>query len=153
MITCSSATCAREEVEVEAYSGSADMFTCNSPTCASEKVEVEETRVWKVASRVDAAVELMQNEVALDFCLAQDACVPLQSAVERRSDPREVVKTIPWPSSPDQWSRLQAKVWAGHPKLKRGWIRCWSREMDREYYLRLSDLYTSFNIEDVREKC
>jgi len=66
-----------------------------------------------------------------------------------KSDARVVLKSIPWPDTINQWGQLQNKVWAGHPKLQRGWIRCWSRSQDSEYYLRLSDKQTTFNIQDV----
>ena len=72
--------------------------------------------------------------------------------VGERSDPREVLKTIPWPKSVDQWASLQSKIWAGHPPLRRGWIRCWAKGVDAEYYLRQSDLYTTFNSDDVIER-
>merc|ERR1740121_1846187 len=66
-----------------------------------------------------------------------------------KSDPKAVLKTIPWPDSINQWGLLQNKIWAGHPKLQRGWIRCWSRSQDSEYYLRLTDKLTTFQINDV----
>lgn len=54
-----------------------------------------------------------------------------------------------WPATINQWGQLQKKIWAGHPKLQSGWIRCWSRSQDSEYYLRLSDKVTTFNINEV----
>lgn len=66
-----------------------------------------------------------------------------------RSNPRDVLDTIPWPASINAWGQLQKKVWAGHAPLAPGWIRVWSKSKDSEYYLRLKDMKTSFDIEDV----
>lgn len=66
-----------------------------------------------------------------------------------RSDPRNVLKTMVWPATINQWGMLQNTIWAGHPKLTKGWIRCWSRSQDSEYYLRLEDKSTTFNLSDV----
>jgi len=47
-----------------------------------------------------------------------------QQQQQQQSDPREVLKTMPWPSSVEEWSLLQSKIWSGHLELQRGWIRC-----------------------------
>uniref|UniRef100_A0A7S1ATL4 Tudor domain-containing protein n=1 Tax=Noctiluca scintillans TaxID=2966 RepID=A0A7S1ATL4_NOCSC len=66
-----------------------------------------------------------------------------------QSNPREALKTIAWPTTINQWGQLQKKIWFGHPKLQNGWIRCWSRSQDREYYLRLKDMKTTFELNEV----
>mmetsp|Transcript_14514 Transcript_14514/g.46506 ORF Transcript_14514/g.46506 Transcript_14514/m.46506 type:complete len:777 (+) Transcript_14514:1082-3412(+) len=79
---------------------------------------------------------------------ARRAAPPPQAA-GGKSDPRAVLKTIPWPATINQWGTLQKTVWAGHPKLAAGWIRVWSRSQDSEYYLRLKDMKTTFELGDV----
>jgi len=59
---------------------------------------------------------------------------------------------MPWPPTINQWGMLQGKIWAGHPKLAAGWIRVWSKSQDREYYVRLKDNQSSFDINEVLYK-
>jgi len=71
---------------------------------------------------------------------------------DARVDPREVLKTIPWPATINAWGLLQKTVWAGHPRLSAGWIRVWSRSQDCEYYLRLKDMKSTFDLNEVIER-
>merc|ERR1711920_137442 len=47
------------------------------------------------------------------------------SSAAGKSDPREVLKSIEWPSTINQWGQLQSKIWAGHQQLPQGWVRIW----------------------------
>jgi len=66
-----------------------------------------------------------------------------------RSDPMAVLSQMEWPKDVNSWGLIQKEVWAGHPKLKPGWIRVMSKSKQQEYYLRLSDLQTTFDINQV----
>jgi len=72
-----------------------------------------------------------------------------QAKRPRLSDPKEVLATIAWPNSINQWGSLQNKIWEGHAKLPPGWIRVWSKSQDSEYYLRLKDMKTTFNFDEM----
>eukprot|EP00747_Dinoflagellata_sp_TGD_P090368 gnl/TRDRNA2_/TRDRNA2_164679_c2_seq1.p1 gnl/TRDRNA2_/TRDRNA2_164679_c2~~gnl/TRDRNA2_/TRDRNA2_164679_c2_seq1.p1 ORF type:complete len:736 (+),score=121.26 gnl/TRDRNA2_/TRDRNA2_164679_c2_seq1:3-2210(+) len=74
------------------------------------------------------------------------------STLIKKTDPREELRKIPWPASINAWGMLQNTIWAGHPKLKQGWIRVWSRSQDSEYYLRLKDMKTSFDLAELEEE-
>lgn len=68
-----------------------------------------------------------------------------------KSNPKEVLETMSWPQNINQWGLVQKKVWVGHPPIQKGWIRIWSKSKDLEYYLRLKDATTTFDLEDVRD--
>jgi len=69
-----------------------------------------------------------------------------------KSDPKAVLQTIAWPATINAWGSLQKTVWAGHPKLMSGWIRVWSKSQDKEYFLRLKDMKTTFELSEVIER-
>jgi len=69
-----------------------------------------------------------------------------------KSDPKAVLQTIAWPATINAWGTLQKTVWAGHPKLTQGWIRVWSKSQDKEYFLRLKDMKTTFELNEVIER-
>jgi len=69
-----------------------------------------------------------------------------------KSDPKAVLQTIAWPATINAWGSLQKTVWAGHPKLISGWIRVWSKSQDKEYFLRLKDMKTTFELNEVIER-
>jgi len=64
----------------------------------------------------------------------------------------ELRKLKKWPVSTSEWNEVQDEVWAGHPALRAGWIRCWSRSKDSEYYYRLVDGVTTYSISDVMQR-
>ncbi|CAE7432951.1 unnamed protein product [Symbiodinium sp. CCMP2592] len=66
-----------------------------------------------------------------------------------RSNPLQELRALPWPKDNQTWQALQERVFWGHPPLPRGWIRIWSRKQDKEYYLRVTDGKTTFNIADT----
>lgn len=66
-----------------------------------------------------------------------------------RSNPLRELRALPWPKDNQTWQALQERVFWGHPPLPRGWIRIWSRKQDKEYYLRVTDGKTTFNIADT----
>eukprot|EP00439_Symbiodinium_sp_Y106_P068812 s796_g11.t1 len=66
-----------------------------------------------------------------------------------RSNPLCELRALPWPKDNQTWQALQERVFWGHPPLPRGWIRIWSRKQDKEYYLRVTDGKTTFNIADT----
>ncbi|CAJ1433835.1 unnamed protein product [Effrenium voratum] len=101
---------------------------------------------------VCGGTELSRSEAAalareVPSGLAQVAEV--QQTAPRRTDPMEVLNTMAWPQCINDWGRLQKVIWAGHPKLKPGWIRVMSKSQKQEYYLRLSDKETTFDISNV----
>ncbi|CAK9111358.1 unnamed protein product [Durusdinium trenchii] len=61
------------------------------------------------------------------------------------SDPWAKLLTIPWPKNINEWGRLQRTLWSGHPKLKKGWIRCMSSSQRQEYYVRVADGISTFD--------
>jgi len=69
-----------------------------------------------------------------------------------KSDPKAALQTITWPATINAWGTLQKTVWAGHPKLTTGWIRVWSKSQDKEYFLRLKDMKTTFELNEVIER-
>merc|ERR1712151_390120 len=72
-----------------------------------------------------------------------------KQAMIPKSDPKKVLATMAWPATINAWGMVQKQVWAGHPKLMQGWIRVWSKSQDNEYYLRLRDMKTTFDIDEV----
>jgi len=66
-----------------------------------------------------------------------------------RTDPKAVLQTIAWPANINAWGTLQQKVWGGHPALPKGWIRVWSKSKDSEYYVRLKDMKSTFEMDEV----
>jgi len=65
------------------------------------------------------------------------------------TDPLTVLQQIGVPSTIGQWAQVQDVVWQGHPPLKAGWLRVWSRSQNREYYVRASDMTSVFDISQV----
>jgi len=75
---------------------------------------------------------------------------PAALAVSVPTKPMDVLRSLDkWPVSIDDWKMLQTTIWAGHSPLPEGWIRVWSRSKDTEYYFRLKDGRTSFNLQDL----
>jgi len=66
-----------------------------------------------------------------------------------KTEPRAVLASIDWPTNINAWGSLQSKIWKGHPKLPKGWIRIWSKSQDREYYMRLRDMKSTFEFNEV----
>ncbi|CAK0849105.1 unnamed protein product [Prorocentrum cordatum] len=81
---------------------------------------------------------------------AETSTTASQRTQPERSNPKEILKTIPWPATVNQWGLLQKKIWIGWPRLPQGWIRCWSRSQDSAYFLRLKDMKTTFEFSEVR---
>ena len=74
-----------------------------------EEVPAEEKRQAAVGEKAAAG-----TNAEPDF-----AAEPMEQQ-QQLSDPREVLKTIPWPSSVKEWLLLQSKIWSGHPQLQWG---------------------------------
>eukprot|EP00747_Dinoflagellata_sp_TGD_P052785 gnl/TRDRNA2_/TRDRNA2_148092_c0_seq1.p1 gnl/TRDRNA2_/TRDRNA2_148092_c0~~gnl/TRDRNA2_/TRDRNA2_148092_c0_seq1.p1 ORF type:complete len:126 (+),score=15.40 gnl/TRDRNA2_/TRDRNA2_148092_c0_seq1:140-517(+) len=64
-------------------------------------------------------------------------------------NPGDVLATIPYPQSIDDWLSVQDTVFVGHHPLPQGWMRCWSRSRQAEYYVRLEDMFTTFEAADM----
>eukprot|EP00929_Paragymnodinium_shiwhaense_P117197 TRINITY_DN8746_c0_g6_i1.p1 TRINITY_DN8746_c0_g6~~TRINITY_DN8746_c0_g6_i1.p1 ORF type:complete len:873 (-),score=248.18 TRINITY_DN8746_c0_g6_i1:71-2536(-) len=75
------------------------------------------------------------------------AAAPMQPLGQ--TNPKVVLATIGWPATINEWGALQSKIWKGHPRLPKGWIRVWSRSQDKEYYLRLKDMFSTFIYSEV----
>jgi len=73
----------------------------------------------------------------------------LQQVSQPRSDPLAVLSTMSWPQNINEWGRLQKTIWAGHPKLKPGWIRIMSKTKQQEYYMRVADKQSTFDLNQV----
>merc|ERR1712176_913239 len=67
-----------------------------------------------------------------------------------KSDPKTELSKIAWPQNIDEWGMKQKTIWRGHPRLAAGWIRIWSKSQDSVYYLRTSDMKTTFDIDEVQ---
>jgi len=65
------------------------------------------------------------------------------------SDPRIVLSQMRFPSTIEEWIANQDVVWEGHEQLPKGWVRIWSKSRDCEYYMRLSDLFATFDLSEV----
>ncbi|CAE8640053.1 unnamed protein product [Polarella glacialis] len=76
----------------------------------------------------------------------------VSGALGQKSDPWAVLQTMAWPANINMWGTLQKVIWAGHPKLKPGWIRVMSKSRKEEYYLRLRDKETTFSLADVLQE-
>jgi len=61
-----------------------------------------------------------------------------------RSDPRTLLAQHGFPKNVDEWQKVQHIIFEGHPQLPNGWIRCWSKSKDKEYYFCLKDARTTF---------
>eukprot|EP00929_Paragymnodinium_shiwhaense_P017774 TRINITY_DN1274_c0_g2_i1.p1 TRINITY_DN1274_c0_g2~~TRINITY_DN1274_c0_g2_i1.p1 ORF type:complete len:1126 (+),score=333.68 TRINITY_DN1274_c0_g2_i1:91-3468(+) len=68
-----------------------------------------------------------------------------------KTDPKEVIRSLAeFPSGTQAWIKVQDTIWAGHSKLAPGWIRIWSRSKDTQYYYRLEDGKTTFQLAEVQ---
>lgn len=76
---------------------------------------------------------------------------PPKRAKAEKTDPKEVLATMAWPDTIKEWGQLQSKIWEGHAKLAKGWIRIWSKSKGCEYYLRLKDKKTTFDFDEVAD--
>eukprot|EP00927_Polykrikos_kofoidii_P057702 TRINITY_DN5188_c0_g2_i1.p1 TRINITY_DN5188_c0_g2~~TRINITY_DN5188_c0_g2_i1.p1 ORF type:complete len:1559 (+),score=417.71 TRINITY_DN5188_c0_g2_i1:75-4751(+) len=117
---------------------------------AAEKALKEaEAAAAAEAARVAAKAEEERKKKEEEDRLAEAARAPppYQGApVDSRTKLRDLAQ---WPEDTKVWESLQDVIWAGHQKLKPGWIRVWSRSKDCEYYYRLSDGKTSFSLRDA----
>mmetsp|Transcript_54688 Transcript_54688/g.130490 ORF Transcript_54688/g.130490 Transcript_54688/m.130490 type:complete len:132 (-) Transcript_54688:8-403(-) len=71
----------------------------------------------------------------------------------KRSDPEQVLRSMPKPPHTiQQWADAQDEVFAGHPDLyvPTAWIRVWSRNKRREYYVNVYTLTATFDINDTK---
>ena len=62
------------------------------------------------------------------------------------------------PADIESWKAMQTVYFGGHPRLPRGWIRCWSKTRLVAFYYRLSDGFSTFEWSDMKavgsfEKC
>ncbi|CAE8610650.1 unnamed protein product, partial [Polarella glacialis] len=53
------------------------------------------------------------------------------------------------PTVIEEWARLQDEIWAGHRPLPQGWTRVWSRSRKEEYYARVADNFSTFDLNVV----
>eukprot|EP00928_Gymnodinium_smaydae_P043708 TRINITY_DN29236_c1_g4_i1.p1 TRINITY_DN29236_c1_g4~~TRINITY_DN29236_c1_g4_i1.p1 ORF type:complete len:1008 (+),score=293.12 TRINITY_DN29236_c1_g4_i1:57-3080(+) len=84
--------------------------------------------------------------------LAEPDAVPAEEAEEVVApvDARQALRELGhWPMDTKAWIAVQDVVWAGHPRLKPGWIRVWSRSKDSEYYYRVEDGKTTFQLREA----
>jgi hypothetical protein len=78
-----------------------------------------------------------------------DTYEPPQEEWTGPSDPRVVLSQMRFPSTIEEWIANQEVVWEGHEPLPKGWVRIWSKSRDCEYYMRLSDLFATFDLSEV----
>lgn len=102
-----------------------------------------------ISGRDKYAVGLDAPDAEIVTCNATSTC---NEEISTKSDPREVLATVLWSQSVDEWSLLQSRMWAGHPPLWHGWIRGWARRSDQECYWRLKDMYTTFELGNVIDR-
>ena len=69
----------------------------------------------------------------------------------QKTEPKTVLASIKWPENINEWGMLQKIIWRGHPRLPQGWIRIWSKTKGKEYYLRLKDMKSTFNFDELSE--
>jgi len=91
---------------------------------------------------------LMKGAADSDRRLVVDYLEEQAPRIEK-SDPKLVLNTMGWPGTINEWGLRQAQIWKGHERLPPGWIRIWSRSVDKEYYLRTKDMFTTFNFIEV----
>jgi len=72
-----------------------------------------------------------------------------RAARGRPSDPQKVLSKMTFPDSIEEWRQIQDTVWENHAPLPKGWIRIWSRSQKCEYYSRLSDNHSTFELDEV----
>merc|ERR1712113_775054 len=81
------------------------------------------------------------------------AAVPQQPQVWQPtgppSDPRQRLSVHGFPRNIEEWAAMQHLIWENHPPIPAGWLRCWSRSRDSEYYVRLADMATTFDASHV----
>eukprot|EP00927_Polykrikos_kofoidii_P009348 TRINITY_DN1389_c0_g1_i1.p1 TRINITY_DN1389_c0_g1~~TRINITY_DN1389_c0_g1_i1.p1 ORF type:complete len:1390 (+),score=381.42 TRINITY_DN1389_c0_g1_i1:39-4172(+) len=56
---------------------------------------------------------------------------------------------VGFPESIGQWCDIQEAVWPESTPLPRGWIRIWSRSQRCEYYMRVEDQLSTFDIDEA----
>jgi len=66
-------------------------------------------------------------------------------------DPWTRLQQYGFPTTTEQWAAAQDVIWEGHQPLPPGWIRCWSRSQAKEYYVRLIDNFSVFDLMAVIE--
>ena len=54
------------------------------------------------------------------------------------------------PADIESWKAMQTVYFGGHPRLLRGWIRCWSKTRLVAFYFRLSDGFSTFEWSDMK---
>eukprot|EP00972_Heterocapsa_arctica_P042360 6243827-Heterocapsa_arctica.AAC.1 len=53
------------------------------------------------------------------------------------------------PDSIDDWPLVQDIVWRNRPTLPEGWLCCWSKTHDREYFYRRERGHATFELAEV----
>eukprot|EP00931_Biecheleriopsis_adriatica_P023053 TRINITY_DN14654_c0_g1_i1.p1 TRINITY_DN14654_c0_g1~~TRINITY_DN14654_c0_g1_i1.p1 ORF type:complete len:1398 (+),score=366.42 TRINITY_DN14654_c0_g1_i1:459-4196(+) len=75
---------------------------------------------------------------------------PAEEVDEGPSNPLDQLRALcMWPKDNEDWKKIQDEVWRGHPPLKQGWIRVWSRSKDCEYYVRMKDGKATFEFREA----
>lgn len=75
---------------------------------------------------------------------------PVQMQPLLQADPRVVLGQVQMPRTLQEWTDVQDVVFAGWPQLPPGWVRIWSKSQNSEYYLRLADMFSTFEPSEVR---
>eukprot|EP00929_Paragymnodinium_shiwhaense_P045524 TRINITY_DN23254_c0_g1_i1.p1 TRINITY_DN23254_c0_g1~~TRINITY_DN23254_c0_g1_i1.p1 ORF type:complete len:530 (+),score=85.63 TRINITY_DN23254_c0_g1_i1:73-1662(+) len=69
--------------------------------------------------------------------------------MQARQSPLEMLEKIGFPTSIGGWCDIQHQVWRDAARLPLGWIRVWSKSEGTEYYMRVDDQETTFDIQEV----
>merc|ERR1712060_510995 len=67
----------------------------------------------------------------------------------KKSDPLVMLRQIGFPESLTEWKMVQDTVFRNHMPLPEGWIRIWSKSNRCEYFMRVKDQYSTFELSEV----
>ena len=131
----------------------AERSACDvAPALAAPLAEIKAKLPEKLKRVKDEAALLRSHaeDVGLPKAVVQERMPSTSLSGEQKTNPAEVLVKIGKPEVIAGWSRIQSKVWAGHPRFPAaGWIRIWSENKQCTYYLRLSDKTATFELSEV----
>lgn len=137
--------------DANSYSGSWEQSTGSEQTWRGKDASWEDantsnstwknTPAWSAGTQDDSWME--KPSVASNGCTNGESNKKPRIEITK-SDPGKVLAEKGFPKNVDEWQKVQHEVFAGHPELPEGWIRCWSKSKDREYYFCLKDARTTF---------
>merc|ERR1712151_113052 len=80
-----------------------------------------------------------------------EAPPPEEEEEEVDGEVLQKIEAIGYPESIGEWCNIQEEIWGDAPPLRQGWIRIWSRSQKSEYYMRVEDQYSTFDVAEAKK--